>query len=356
MYLTEKASKRRLKVAENARSNRLEIVKALSHGQIHRRELIKWGLVGACGLLMPIRGLSPFVGSTRADAGSDGDSIQPGDERAGVHAADAPHGGPAAEAGFEPGSCADGGVQRQVAAGPGGSRWRPWPDRGAPAGAGLVAPAVGHDAAEGCHRGHAGGGPDQPERGHSLQVPPEPADAGPELGVDVQRDDSAEARSGPVRRADSLPPPQQAPGGRPKNGGFGRHTISTHEHNGHHGAENDGFTGAYFFPGQFYDYHWPIVLAGHYSINTDATDPQAGTPDDSGGLDQGPGRLARDDEHALVPRPHVQLHVAERVQGQRRDVQHLQRPGPRQRGDQRRRQPAAARAARRRTGATWTTT
>ena len=47
-----------------------------------------------------------------------------------------------------------------------------------------------------------------------------------------------------------------------KNGGFGRHTISTHEHNGHHGAENDGFTGAYFFPGQFYDYHWPIVLAG----------------------------------------------------------------------------------------------
>src|SRR5439155_1508946 len=43
------------------------------------------------------------------------------------------------------------------------------------------------------------------------------------------------------------------------NGGFGRYTISTHEHNGHHGAENDGFTGAFFFPGQFYDYHWPIV-------------------------------------------------------------------------------------------------
>ena len=58
-----------------------------------------------------------------------------------------------------------------------------------------------------------------------------------------------------------------------QNGGFGRHTISTHEHNGHHGAENDGFTGAFFFPGQFYDYHWPIVLAGHDSMNTDATDP-----------------------------------------------------------------------------------
>src|SRR6266545_938401 len=52
-----------------------------------------------------------------------------------------------------------------------------------------------------------------------------------------------------------------------QNGGFGRHTISTHEHNGHHGAENDGSTGAYFFPGQFYDYHWPIILAGHDTIN-----------------------------------------------------------------------------------------
>lgn len=68
-----------------------------------------------------------------------------------------------------------------------------------------------------------------------------------------------------------------------QNGGFGIHSISTHEHNGHHGAENDGFTGAYFFPGQFYDYHWPIVLAGFTTINTGATDPQAATPDDAGG-------------------------------------------------------------------------
>src|SRR5262249_55244679 len=60
-----------------------------------------------------------------------------------------------------------------------------------------------------------------------------------------------------------------------QNGGFGRHTITTHEHNGHHGAENDGFTGAFFFPGQYYDYHWPIVLAGHDTINTDAVDPLA---------------------------------------------------------------------------------
>src|SRR2546428_6373705 len=74
-----------------------------------------------------------------------------------------------------------------------------------------------------------------------------------------------------------------------QNGGFGRHTLSTHEHNGHHGAENDGFTGAFFFPAQFYDYHYPIVLAGWRTINTGATDPKAATPDNSGGKVNIPG-------------------------------------------------------------------
>jgi len=74
-----------------------------------------------------------------------------------------------------------------------------------------------------------------------------------------------------------------------QNGGFGRHTISIHEHNGHHGAENDGFTGAFFFPGQFYDYHYPIVLAGWRTINPNATDPKAGGPNDAGGITKVPG-------------------------------------------------------------------
>jgi manganese oxidase len=64
------------------------------------------------------------------------------------------------------------------------------------------------------------------------------------------------------------------------NGGFGLHSISTHEHNGHHGAENDGFTGAFFFPNQFYDYHWPILLAGFRTVNTGATDPFAASPNE----------------------------------------------------------------------------
>src|SRR5919112_2562267 len=74
-----------------------------------------------------------------------------------------------------------------------------------------------------------------------------------------------------------------------QNGGFGRHTLSTHEHNGHHGAENDGFTGAFFFPNQYYDYHYPILLAGFTSMNTGATDRMASSPADNGGLIQVPG-------------------------------------------------------------------
>ena len=53
------------------------------------------------------------------------------------------------------------------------------------------------------------------------------------------------------------------------NHGFGEHTITTHEHNGHQPGESDGFAFAYFFPGEFWDYRWPLQLAGYDFINTD---------------------------------------------------------------------------------------
>jgi len=73
------------------------------------------------------------------------------------------------------------------------------------------------------------------------------------------------------------------------NRGFGLHTISIHEHNGHNPAESDGYTNSFFFPGQCYDYRWPVILAGHDTINTDATDPRAGMPDGNGGIINVPG-------------------------------------------------------------------
>jgi manganese oxidase len=62
------------------------------------------------------------------------------------------------------------------------------------------------------------------------------------------------------------------------NRGFGLHTITTHEHNGHSGSESDGYTNAFFFPGQFYDYRWPMELAGYDTVNTTASDPRAAFP------------------------------------------------------------------------------
>jgi len=66
------------------------------------------------------------------------------------------------------------------------------------------------------------------------------------------------------------------------NRGFGSHFMTTHLHNGHVPAESDGYAEAYFLPGQFYDYHWPVISAGHDSINPDAADPRASTPCEPG--------------------------------------------------------------------------
>ena len=73
------------------------------------------------------------------------------------------------------------------------------------------------------------------------------------------------------------------------NNGFGFHTLTTHYHNGHHPAESDGFTSAYFYPGQFYDYAWPMILSGFDRTNRDATDERAATPDGHGGTIRVPG-------------------------------------------------------------------
>ena len=62
------------------------------------------------------------------------------------------------------------------------------------------------------------------------------------------------------------------------NRGIGIHTLSTHEHNGHNPAESDGFANAFFFPGQYYDYRWPMQIAGYDTINTTAEDPKASYP------------------------------------------------------------------------------
>src|SRR5262249_50820850 len=67
MYISEKASRTRQREAQKARDNRAEIVKALSLGQITRRDLFKWGLLTSAGALALKNGLSPFARSAFAD-------------------------------------------------------------------------------------------------------------------------------------------------------------------------------------------------------------------------------------------------------------------------------------------------
>src|SRR6266849_1108294 len=68
-YLSNKASRIRQREAQNARNNRAEIVKAHSIGQITRRDLYRWGLLTAGGVLALKNGLSPFASSAFADGG-----------------------------------------------------------------------------------------------------------------------------------------------------------------------------------------------------------------------------------------------------------------------------------------------
>src|SRR5262249_24395024 len=69
-WLSPNADRRRLRDAESARKNRAEITKPLSHGQISRRDLVKWGLFTSAGLMAPIGGLNPFVRPLNAQTAS----------------------------------------------------------------------------------------------------------------------------------------------------------------------------------------------------------------------------------------------------------------------------------------------
>jgi FtsP/CotA-like multicopper oxidase with cupredoxin domain len=317
-YLPKNSSKARLKEAENARNNRAEIVKALSHGQVSRRDLIKWGLFTSAGLLAPIRGLSPFVPSAFASGGGGTGSTgiptgappslffngtspftQP------MLRFDVAQRNPVSSLNPTPTAMANQTQQPVDPALVGGQTGLTGPIEGRPPGSiwahqrfTQFPPQVAIEMSQLGAAANTSYNPGVPSNMNSGIDPTQPVPAAFHPKLPVQQSNSLWTFQGTI-------PPKLVKGryGEPilfrhhnrlpadvtQNNGFGRNTISTHEHNGHHGAENDGFAGAYFFPNQFYDYHWPIVLAGHFSMNTDATDIMASSPDDSGGLTKVPG-------------------------------------------------------------------
>ncbi len=308
IFLPHGASKARLRDAENARRNRFDIVKALSQGQVSRRELFKWGLFTSAGILAPIGGLNPFVGSARADGGTNIPTGFPPSPLFGVK----PFTQPMCRfdvlprnplSSLSPAPMAESNqTQQRVPTELGGGYG---PIEGRPPGPvwahqqwSLFPPKLAVEATQYGARTNTVYHSGVPSSLNSGVNPTSPIPLCFHPDMPVQAPTSVWTFNGTIppkliqvrygegvlfRHHNGLPADVT------QNGGFGRHTISTHEHNGHHGAENDGFTGAYFFPGQFYDYHYPVVLAGWRTINPDATDRRASSPDDHGGLVKIPG-------------------------------------------------------------------
>ena len=310
-YLPTNASRLRQKAARQAQEERRGIIKALSHKQVSRRDLIKMGLFTGAGMLAPIRGLNPFVPNLLAQTPG-GPGIPTGLPRSplfGVAAFSQPmprfdvlqrkpmsafdYCAPTKEANQ---------TMQQVDPDLGGGMG---PMEGRPPG-----PMWAHQRWDECppkvavevsQMGNKGPNTVYNPSVSQTQInlmgigPSSPLELQFHPAMPIQEENAVWTFNG------TIPPKlligrygeailfrhwNKLPCDMTQNNGFGRHTISTHEHNGHHGAENDGFTGAFFFPNQYYDYHYPILLAGFTSMNTGATDRFASSPTDAGGLMQ----------------------------------------------------------------------
>ena len=307
IYLPPTASRARIRAAQHSRDNRREIVRERSWGRVTRRDLFKWGLFTSAGLLAPIQGLNPFVRKAFADGGV------PRSPLFGVNAFTQPmprfdlleRKDPAT---LNPVPTPESNQTQQVLDTrlPGVVAGDRGPIEGRPPG-----PVWAHQRFEEHKPKVAVEVTQAPATTNMTYHPGVPSslnsginetDALPlrfHRDLPVQNPESVWTFNGTIppkllltryaepvlfRHHNGLPPDVSV------NGGFGRHTISTHEHNGHHGAENDGFTGAFFYPNQFYDYHWPIVLAGHYSYDqVQPDDFKACTPTDDGRIAPIPG-------------------------------------------------------------------
>src|SRR5258705_241268 len=267
VYLPPNASRARIIEAESARENGREIIRERSWGRVSRRDLFKWGLFASAGLLAPINGLNPFIPRVFADDGNIPRSplfgVQPFTQpmsRFDVLARNAVstlNPLPTAEAN-QTQQIVDpklGGGTGPIEGRPPGSVWanQRFAD---------YVPRVAVEATQAPATTNLTYNPAVPSSLNSGINAAAPMELKFHPQWPTQDPGSVWTFNGTI-------PPKllQARYGEPVlfrhhnglpvdvtlNGGFGIHTISTHEHNGHHGAENDGFTGAFFFSNQVYD-------------------------------------------------------------------------------------------------------
>ncbi|MCA1565762.1 MAG: multicopper oxidase domain-containing protein [Acidobacteria bacterium] len=248
-----KISKARLKAQENARKNRQELI------GVSRRDLMKMGLLTSAGLLVPKRGLSARALNSAGwlESGSSGDDIPcqsppttpfieelPNHMNGGmvIHSPVAAFSNEAAcPAQAAPSGCPnDGRTQphQAFAQRPPVKKYEVSQRRTLKS----VHPAL----------------PLQPLWGFARRQVDGAVDPNTHTGVAWTPGPTFVARYNEavlVRNFNDLPPPQL-------NDGFGLPSVVTHLHNGHTPSESDGFPCDYFERGQFYDQHYPNVLAG----------------------------------------------------------------------------------------------
>ena len=314
-FLSTRASRIRQREAQNARNNRAEIVRAISIGQISRRDLYKWGLLTAGGLALK-NGLSSFAPSAFADGGvptgtprSPLFNAQKFTQRMPRLAVQTPQ-MLARVTSVDPASAGD-------AAFPAASG-ETFPARrlsyhtdftANPSNPQFRNPITGRGPVEGRPPGevfaHQRWNEFFPQVGYVMSWGPIAPNTRFHPNFPAQNANSVwtystgRTNSGGTNPNGTLPPflikgrygepiltriYNNTPVDRAQNNGFGRNETQFHFHNAHNGAESDGAANTHHFPGTFYDYRWSTTLARRDKINTQATDPRASGPNGNGGL------------------------------------------------------------------------
>jgi FtsP/CotA-like multicopper oxidase with cupredoxin domain len=353
VYLPLDASKARVREAENARRNRLEIVKALSHGQISRRDLFKWGLFTTTGMIAAKNGLSVYAPSAYGQ-------VPTGTPRSPLGTAvkfNIPLSRPLVQTPYPLVHDGNGNAKWK---GPGGqdlpelmAKKFSWHNEFSanPGDTRYVNPVTGKGPIEGrppgeffAHQRWMASGSDSdlfPKVGYLMSIGQ--CEAGSRFHPGLAEQNANSVWSFGTRLPGHVGPRtgsrfgyctpclfklrygepavtriyNDLPDDRTQNGGFGRGEISTHFHNAHHGAESDGASNAYHFPGTFYDYHWSLALARRDLRSVRATtDPRyldkASGPTDSGGLQRVEGDF-RELQSSLWVHDHRFFFTAENV-------------------------------------------
>jgi FtsP/CotA-like multicopper oxidase with cupredoxin domain len=300
-YLSSRASRIRQREAQRARDNRAEIVKALSIGQITRRDLYKWGIFTTTGLLAWKNGLNPFVRSAFADIPTG----TPPSPLFGAQKFNQPLPRLAVQ---QPlplvRDAADDAVFPPNTGERPARRLSYHTDFTAnPADPQLRNPLTGRGPIEGRPPGevfaHQRWQEFFPRVGYVMSWGQVAPNTRFHPNFPAQNPNSVWT-FGTGRFVQGALPPflikgrygepiltriyNNTPVLREDNGGFGRNETQLHFHNAHNGAESDGAANAHHFPGTFYDYRWSTTLARRDRINTQATDRRASGPDGNGGL------------------------------------------------------------------------